>query len=636
MIADRHSIPRIRCLLAALFVALCGRPASAQSFSQVLDLGNNVGARLTRSVTLDRINSSLFAIAHDQALWVDATGSSPVVFSFASDPVWSKVVFSRRDSWIRGFNDWSAADPLIAPRGLDVSGSRKLFITDPPTRRVVVATLDEAQKRLIRIATFSNGLTFPVAVAWDGGSSPLTNEAVYVVDGSAPFISYWTKSGSTWIRAWSYGQAGGGTGQFSGPTAVCVGHSASSPSGSSTFGPDFYVVDAGNRRVVWLRRDGTSATWKGERTLYASPPETTWLPVSCTVDHFGVVYVADRENSKLVSLTWYLDEITRYGTYGTGATNYNTFAHPHDVHIPFGKKTVGGQTIWYGEGRILTAEDWGPGSGGLEHWLGVEIPFALASGTPWGPEAFFRTTGTAYLTVTVHQGWHQAGDPVYLTVWNGSNFYTPATLVAPWDGHAPDGNSWAPVGMYHFHVTATSAYGCQGEAWCQTTAVTTPVRWEGPGSCQCEWPDFCIPCEENVALLPDVVVAGSATPSAYRLGQVLTTYTGPLVRLEGMGGGAAASAALSPTDAMGSVRAYGIRALAVDVPREAAGTPVVVRVYSLTGRLVRVLADEVVEPGSYVIGWDGADATGRTVQPGVYIAVMTAGSYRGVQRLLIK
>ncbi|HEX9727407.1 MAG TPA: hypothetical protein VGA37_02745 [Gemmatimonadales bacterium] len=50
----------------------------------------------------------------------------------------------------------------------------------------------------------------------------------------------------------------------------------------------------------------------------------------------------------------------------TGATNYNTFAHPHSVHVPFGKKLVGGNTRWYGECRLLTAEDWGAGSGGLE------------------------------------------------------------------------------------------------------------------------------------------------------------------------------------------------------------------------------------------------------------------------------
>jgi hypothetical protein len=578
-------------------------------------------------VTLDKINSSLFAMMYAQVSWVDATGSSPVVFAFATDPVWSKVVFSRNDDWLRGFNDWSASDPLISPRGLAVSGSRKLFITDPPTGRVLVATLNESDKKLTRVTSLSSGLTFPVGVAWDGGVSPLSGEATYVLDAVAPFVSYWTKSGSSWTRSWSYGQVGSGSGQFSGPTSICVSHFFSLD-GSSAFGTDFYVVDAGNRRVVWLKRQGAGAMWMGERNL----PEG-WLPVSCTVDHFGIVYVADKQNSQLVSFTWYLDEITRYGTYGTGADNYNTFAHPHDVHIPFGKKTVAGQTIWYGEGRILTAEDWGPGSGGLEHWLGVEIPAGWAMGTAWGPQVDFRTTGMAYNTVAVCRGAHTPTDQVYATVWNGV-LLSPGWVTAQWDGRDANG-SWAPPDSYHFHVTATSAYGCQGEAWCEATWVSGPVNWYGPGSCTCENEEYCVPCEANVALLPDVPVGSPAAPSVYRLGQVLTRYAGPLVRLEGVGG-AAASAALAPADAVGSVRAHGIRALAVDIPRDGNGTPVVVRVYSLAGRLVRVLVDERVVPGSYVVGWDGLDAAGRPVQPGVYVALMTAGPYRGVQRLLIK
>jgi flagellar hook assembly protein FlgD len=93
---------------------------------------------------------------------------------------------------------------------------------------------------------------------------------------------------------------------------------------------------------------------------------------------------------------------------------------------------------------------------------------------------------------------------------------------------------------------------------------------------------------------------------------------------------------MSSAEAVASVRAHGIRTLSVDVPPGGKGTPVSVRIYSIAGRLVRVLVDETMEPGSYIVGWDGEDASGRAVQPGVYIAVMTAGAYRGLQRLLIK
>jgi len=630
----RFSTPGALVLLAWATVGstLAAPLATAQSFSQILDLGGNIGPRLTRTVTLDRISSPLVAMMYDQASWIDATGSSPLVFTFATDPIWSKIVFSRRDSWLRGFNDWSAPDPLIAPRALDVSGSRKVFVTDPPTQRVLVLSLDEAQKRLSRVGSFSAGLTFPVDVAWDGGTAPLSNDsAVYVLDGAAPMLSYWTKSGSTWNRSWSYGQLGSGTGQFSGPTDVCVRHWASSPDGTSQFGTDFYVVDAGNRRVVWLNREGASAAWRGTVSNFEG-----WLPVSCTVDHFGIVYVADKQNHRIVSYNWHLEELTRYGSYGTGATNYNTFAYPQDVHIPFGKKVVGGQTIWYGDGRILTAEHWGAGSGGLEHWLGVEIRNAMAVGTAWGPQIQYGTTGMAYHTISVYSGSHRSGEPWVATVANGW-LLSPGWMSQLWDGYDSQGQ-YAPLGRYHFHVSASSAYGCQGQAWCQPSAWTEPVSWNGPpAGCECEWPELCVPCEDlNVALPLDgdpTVTAG--LPTKYRLGQVLTSYAGPLLRMEGLGG-AGASGARSGAEAVASVRAHGIRALAVDVPGTSPRTPVTIRLYSLTGRLVRILVDETAEPGSYVVGWDGRDDGGRPVQPGVYVAVMTAGTYRGVQRLLLK
>jgi hypothetical protein len=402
---------------------------------------------------------------------------------------------------------------------------------------------------------------------------------------------------------------------------------------------NFYVVDAGNRRVVWLERTGSGAIWRD--TAFIPGPVGQphgWLPVSCTVDHFGIVYVADKQNHQLVSYDRFLNEITRYGSYGTGATNYNTFAHPHDVHIPFGKKTVGGQTIWYGEGRILTAEQWGPNSGGLEHWLGVEIPTASAYPSAWGPIAQFRTTGMAYLTVEVRRGAHSIGlDPIVNTIWN-SYLLTPTWFTAEWDGYGADG-LYAPPGLYHFHIRATSAYGCGTEPWCQDSWITNPVTWDGPANTGCECPPeiICLPCEmSNVALALDTPALGSAVPSTYRLGQVITAYAGPLLRLEGLDASASLSATMSSAEAVASVRAQGLRALSVDVPSAGSATPVSVRLYSLTGRLVRVLVDETVQPGSYVVGWDGEDAAGRPVQPGVYIAVMTAGRYRGVQRLLIK
>jgi hypothetical protein len=600
---------------------LAPRQATGQTFSQILQLGEGVGPRLTRTVTLDSLNSSLFAVVYDHVTWVDARGSNPIVYEFAADPIWSKVVFSRKDDWIRGFNDWSAPDPVVGPRSLDVSGSRKLFITDPPTGRVLVVTLDEAQKRLTRVGSLSAGLTFPLAVAWDGATSPLSGEAVYLVDAEAPLISYWTKSGSTWTRSWSYGQVGSGTGQFSGPTGICVGHSASSLSSSSVFTNNFYVADAGNRRIVWLQRNGTSVTWKLSRSL----PEG-WRPTDCTVDHFGNVYVVDRENSQLVKYTWSLAELDRYGSYGTGTINYDTFANPHAVHVPFGIKTVGGQDVWYGEGRILTAEDWGPNSGGLEHYLGVDIPWATAGGG-FSPRTDFHMTDHADITVEVLNSKGLLTQTIFL-----DSFFPPGVHSAVWDGTTSSG-SIAPEGQYRFRVTAESQY-CSGPAYCQKTVLTNLFTWLGP--CEDPWDPACNPPELNVAIALADLPLIAHIPSSFRLGQAITPYTGPLFRVEGLGAAGGAGAAMSGAQAVASVRAHGIRALRVDVPPAPAPADVTIRIYSLTGRLVRILVDEALERGTYLVGWDGEDAGGARVAPGVNLALRTAGSFRGMQRLIIK
>ena len=624
-----------RCVIALMCLcpSLVPVTGEGQTFSQIQELGGGIGGRLTKSVAENAYGNALFEQTAGAATLVESTGGT-TAFQFVTDRVWNRLLFSKKDQYIREFRTFGASpNHFVSPGAVNVSGAGLVFVADRGHQRVVVSQFDQASGTLSFLGTAGNS-AFPIAglsaVVWDGGGGPLTGNNFYTTSFNGK-VAYWQWGIGGATQLWEYGSSGAGTGRFKSPSAICVSHSASSPDGSSVFGTDFYVVDTGNRRIVWLKREGASATWKGERSL----PEG-WLPVSCTVDHFGIVYVADKQNSQLVSYNWFLDEITRYGTYGTGATNYNTFAHPHDVHIPFGKKIVGGQTIWYGEGRILTAEDWGPGSGGLEHWLGVEIPVAWATGTAWGPQVDYRTTGMAYHTVTVYRGVHKPWETAYRLLWD-QYLLSPAWLSAEWDGRAPDG-SWAPVDIYHFHVTVVSAYGCQGQAWCQTTRITDAVGWDGPGSCECPDSLPCVPCEANVALplSDDVRVPGPAVPGAFRLSQVLTPYQGPLLRREGLMGAPGSPVSGAVGDPVASVRAQGIRALAVDVPVGPGGTAVQVRVYSLTGRLVRVLVDEVVDPGSYVVGWDGEDAHGRAVQPGVYVAVMTAGSFRGVQRLLIK
>jgi hypothetical protein len=72
--------------------------------------------------------------------------------------------------------------------------------------------------------------------------------------------------------------------------------------------------------------------------------------------------------------------------------------------------------------------------------------------------------------------------------------------------------------------------------------------------------------------------------------------------------------------------------IAYDVPREA---QVSIRVYDVSGRLVRTLVDGVVDPGCQVTAWDARNDGGEPVSSGVYFCTMHAGGYRGAHKIIL-
>jgi flagellar hook assembly protein FlgD len=84
------------------------------------------------------------------------------------------------------------------------------------------------------------------------------------------------------------------------------------------------------------------------------------------------------------------------------------------------------------------------------------------------------------------------------------------------------------------------------------------------------------------------------------------------------------------------VKANGLTTLHVEVPDRPEVASVNIVLYSLSGTPVRHLVSETLDAGNYLVGWDGNDDGGRRVQPGVYVAVMTAGSFRETRRLVVR
>jgi hypothetical protein len=61
--------------------------------------------------------------------------------------------------------------------------------------------------------------------------------------------------------------------------------------------------------------------------------------------------------------------------------------------------------------------------------------------------------------------------------------------------------------------------------------------------------------------------------------------------------------------------------------------PVRVDVFDAGGRHVRTLVQDRLEPARYAVHWDGRDAAGRSVAPGVYFVALEASGRRLTQRI---
>ena len=64
-------------------------------------------------------------------------------------------------------------------------------------------------------------------------------------------------------------------------------------------------------------------------------------------------------------------------------------------------------------------------------------------------------------------------------------------------------------------------------------------------------------------------------------------------------------------------------------------TPVEVKIYSVTGGLVRTLRKSVMVPGYYHLGWDGTNENGAEVSPGVYFVTISAGHSLGTKKVVL-
>lgn len=63
--------------------------------------------------------------------------------------------------------------------------------------------------------------------------------------------------------------------------------------------------------------------------------------------------------------------------------------------------------------------------------------------------------------------------------------------------------------------------------------------------------------------------------------------------------------------------------------------PLTLKVYGLTGQVVRTLVSESMPPGLHQARWDGRDDLGHTVSSGVYFYRLEAGTFARTQKVVI-
>jgi flagellar hook assembly protein FlgD len=63
--------------------------------------------------------------------------------------------------------------------------------------------------------------------------------------------------------------------------------------------------------------------------------------------------------------------------------------------------------------------------------------------------------------------------------------------------------------------------------------------------------------------------------------------------------------------------------------------PATLKIYDVSGRLVRTLVDAQLPQGSHKVSWDGRSENGQAMPSGVYMLEMVAPDYRGRHKLIL-
>jgi len=71
------------------------------------------------------------------------------------------------------------------------------------------------------------------------------------------------------------------------------------------------------------------------------------------------------------------------------------------------------------------------------------------------------------------------------------------------------------------------------------------------------------------------------------------------------------------------------------IPATGVNPYVSLRIYDVTGRIVKTLVNEPQEPGYYQVLWDGEDDSDKAVASGIYFYRIEAGDFTGMRKMVV-
>ena len=63
--------------------------------------------------------------------------------------------------------------------------------------------------------------------------------------------------------------------------------------------------------------------------------------------------------------------------------------------------------------------------------------------------------------------------------------------------------------------------------------------------------------------------------------------------------------------------------------------PVTIRLYDISGQLIRELVNQAQAAGQYKVSWDARDSGGSAVSSGVYLVRLASGSYNETKKITL-